>query len=85
MICLLVVLSRSKIKYLKQIVKEQFFAGAEVGESLHMKAVGVVYSLESFLSNYKHSCLCTKSFVDKQGWGRRGEGAGGGGGEALAP
>ena len=28
-------------------------AGAEVGGSLHMKAVGVVYNLESFHSNHE--------------------------------
>ena len=67
LICLLVVLSRSTIKHLKQIVKEHFLAGTEVGESVHMKAVGVVCNLESFHSNHKNSCLCTKSFVDKQG------------------
>ena len=46
LICLLVNLSRSKIKHLKQTVKEHFLTGAEVGESLRMKAMGVVYNLE---------------------------------------
>ena len=50
-------------------MKEHFLAGAEVGESVHMKAAGVVYNLKVFIQiTNRVACTPRVLLISRGAW-----------------